>query len=160
MGETKTTFITVNEPSSTEEPPILSIPLKEITPEGIEEEELIPEEVEKNITENPHLKTFQEAHPEYDPNESLANSGSFSTGVSFESLQHVADVLENKKTTEEDKDKAAETLIELEGSEMVQFIYAMGDSQLFIDTIIHNYLQRKALPPSPDNPEFDIENFV
>jgi len=94
------------------------------------------------------------------------DDGGISTGMTYEQLSSAMDVIQGKKTDERELHIVARTLVEIQGSDVFNFLTAQAENEQIIEKLMKDYLDTGGEPASgirkkqKEIEEFDIGKYV
>jgi len=137
--------------------PLMSEDLKP-EPAAETEPDILPDDVEVKMN-NPYVPDDEEL--EQYANDDVDASGEFSQGLTFQQISHAIDVVERKKTTEDDELIAGETL-NLMPSDFINMICRQADFDFMVKKLIAGYEGSftKMKQQSVVLVDFDINKYV
>jgi len=180
-GEKKEPVISQTEPEDTslsvvgksqtvylEEPP----PPKKVEPVFSEDLERCPSYEEEpdvtaddvNYKPNEEILTDEER---FTPLDVEPDNESVSTGMTYEQISQVLDVVQGKKTSDADQLTAARTLYEVQGGDLFNFLATQAENEAVIERLLKENLDDagEILPENrrkrrKEKEEFDMEKYV
>jgi len=155
VGKSKTVFLAPLTPEKNE--PLISETL-EREPAAEVESDISPDEVEVIISK-PYVPDDDEL--EQYANDDVDTTGDFSQGLTYQQISHAIDVVEGKKSTENDELIAGETLSVMP-SDFLNMICRQADHENNVKKLLANYVDSvgKIKPQPAPVKNFDIKRYV
>ena len=154
VGKSTTAFLAPLIPEK--QKPLMSEDLKP-EPAAETEPDILPDDVEVKMS-NPYVPDDEEL--EQYANDDVDNSGDFSQGMTFQQISHAIDVVERKKTGEDEELIAGETL-NLMPSDFLTTICMQPEYENMVKNLIAGYVDLIGKKPKPVViVDFDINKYV